>query len=72
MVDHKLLSREKISPFCRCGASTYKPYCDGSHDKISFAVKQELDKEYARNTDSVATCRCGGSSYQPFCEGNHK
>jgi uncharacterized Fe-S cluster protein YjdI len=28
--------RENVTAFCRCGASSNKPYCDGSHKKISF------------------------------------
>ena len=26
----------KVSAFCRCGASKNKPFCDGSHTKINF------------------------------------
>ena len=26
----------KVTAFCRCGASSNKPYCDGSHRKIGF------------------------------------
>lgn len=26
----------KVTAFCRCGASSNKPYCDGSHRKIDF------------------------------------
>jgi uncharacterized Fe-S cluster protein YjdI len=28
--------RENVTAFCRCGASSNKPYCDGSHKKINF------------------------------------
>ncbi len=28
--------RKSKSAFCRCGASTNKPYCDGSHRSINF------------------------------------
>ncbi|HNR53800.1 MAG TPA: (4Fe-4S)-binding protein [Flavobacteriales bacterium] len=28
--------REKVTAFCRCGASANKPYCDGSHRRIGF------------------------------------
>lgn len=28
--------KNKVTAFCRCGASSNKPYCDGSHAKIDF------------------------------------
>jgi len=28
--------KNRVTAFCRCGASSNKPYCDGSHKKIDF------------------------------------
>ena len=28
--------KNKVTAFCRCGASNSKPYCDGSHVKVNF------------------------------------
>ena len=28
--------RNKVTAFCRCGASSNKPYCDGTHVKTGF------------------------------------
>ncbi len=28
--------KHKVTAFCRCGASSNKPYCDGSHRKVGF------------------------------------
>ncbi len=28
--------KERITAFCRCGASENKPYCDGTHNAIAF------------------------------------
>lgn len=30
------VKKNKVTAFCRCGASGNKPYCDGSHRKIDF------------------------------------
>ena len=29
-------SKNRVTAFCRCGASSNKPYCDGTHKKIEF------------------------------------
>ncbi len=29
-------TRNKVTAFCRCGASSNKPYCDGSHMRVGF------------------------------------
>lgn len=34
--DGVLVQKNKVTAFCRCGASGNKPYCDGSHRKINF------------------------------------
>lgn len=34
--DGKIEQKNKVTAFCRCGASNNKPFCDGSHRKIEF------------------------------------
>ena len=34
--DGSEISKSQITAFCRCGASSNKPYCDGTHKKIDF------------------------------------
>lgn len=31
------IKASKVTAFCRCGASSNKPYCDGTHVKINFS-----------------------------------
>lgn len=30
------VTKNKVTAFCRCGNSSNKPYCDGTHQKIGF------------------------------------
>lgn len=32
----EVTKKNKVTAFCRCGASSNKPFCDGSHKKIDF------------------------------------
>lgn len=34
--DGSIEQKNKVTAFCRCGASGNKPYCDGTHRKIDF------------------------------------
>jgi uncharacterized Fe-S cluster protein YjdI len=31
------IKESKVTAFCRCGASSNKPYCDGSHVAVNFS-----------------------------------
>lgn len=32
----ELMKKNNVTAFCRCGASSNKPFCDGTHRKIEF------------------------------------
>jgi len=34
--DGSVVMKEKMTAFCRCGASSNKPYCDGQHKQAGF------------------------------------
>jgi CDGSH-type Zn-finger protein len=39
------ISGRKAVSLCRCGGSTTKPFCDGSHSRIGFAGAQRAVRE---------------------------
>jgi len=36
----------KLVALCRCGGSTKKPFCDGTHSKIGFKGAEEAQREF--------------------------
>lgn len=45
------LETEKTAALCRCGSSSNKPFCDGTHKKIGFSGKRETDKPLGREKE---------------------
>lgn len=35
---------DDVIALCRCGDSSNKPFCDGTHKKVGFSGKREIDK----------------------------
>jgi CDGSH-type Zn-finger protein len=51
VVDHEgnVLERpagKKNIALCRCGASTTKPFCDGTHSRIGFRAAEAAQREF--------------------------
>jgi 3-phenylpropionate/trans-cinnamate dioxygenase ferredoxin subunit len=43
--DGNKFPEEKRMALCRCGASTEKPFCDGTHSKIGFKAAEKAVPE---------------------------
>ncbi len=39
--DGKRYETEETMALCRCGASTTKPFCDGTHSKVGFQAAEQ-------------------------------
>ena len=45
--DGNLYPAKESMALCRCGASTKKPFCDGTHSKMGFAAAEQAVPESA-------------------------
>lgn len=45
------LEAKKTAALCRCGSSSDKPFCDGTHKEVGFSGKRETDKPIDREKE---------------------
>jgi 3-phenylpropionate/trans-cinnamate dioxygenase ferredoxin subunit len=68
LVDHdgNPISTEgrKSIALCRCGASTTKPFCDGTHSKIGFQGAEQARAEFdaSKGGGAAASPGTGGAT----------
>lgn len=48
-LDGEIIKTKKKIYLCRCGASTHKPFCDGTHSKVGFEAAAEAVPESKEN-----------------------
>ncbi|MFW9996256.1 MAG: CDGSH iron-sulfur domain-containing protein [Candidatus Odinarchaeota archaeon] len=51
----KEIPLDNVSALCRCGASSAKPFCDGSHSKVGFSGEKEPDRKEDKTIEYAGT-----------------
>jgi CDGSH-type Zn-finger protein len=52
-----LPQRRRTVALCRCGKSTIKPYCDGTHKIIGFVTEPEVPEDQVPERGDAAAPR---------------